>query len=51
MAVHFGGNPCKMEKIVPWARSKKMIVIEDCAHTCGGVYKGKKLCMGRLRMF
>ena len=43
MAVHFGGNPCKMEKIVPWAKKRKMIVIEDCAHTCGGVYKGKKL--------
>ena len=43
MAVHFGGHPCKMEKIVPWAKKNNMIVIEDCAHTCGGVYKGKKL--------
>ena len=32
-----------MEKIVPWAKKKKMIVIEDCAQTCGGDYKGKKL--------
>jgi perosamine synthetase len=43
MAVHFGGHPCKMDKIVPWAKKKKLIVIEDCAHTCGGTYKGKKL--------
>tara|TARA_Y100000294_G_scaffold152735_1_gene151206 strand:- start:11 stop:1150 length:1140 start_codon:yes stop_codon:yes gene_type:complete len=43
MAVHFGGHPCQMEKIVPWARKKNMVVIEDCAHTCGGFYKGKKL--------
>ncbi|OUV61473.1 MAG: UDP-4-amino-4-deoxy-L-arabinose-oxoglutarate aminotransferase [Candidatus Pelagibacter sp. TMED128] len=43
IAVHFNGQPCEMEKIVPWAKKKKMIVIEDCAQTCGGDYKGKKL--------
>ena len=32
-----------MEKIMPWARKKNLIVIEDCAETCGGFYKGKKL--------
>jgi len=43
IAVHFGGHPCAMEKIVPWAKKRGIIVIEDCAHTCGGYYKGKKL--------
>ncbi len=43
IAVHFGGHPCEMDKIVPWAKKRGLIVIEDCAHTCGGVYKGKKL--------
>ena len=43
IAVHFNGQPCEMEKIVPWARKKKLITIEDCAQTCGGDYKGKKL--------
>ena len=43
IAVHFGGHPCAMEKIVPWAKKKRLIVVEDCAHTCGGYYKGKKL--------
>ena len=43
ITVHFNGQPCEMEKIVPWAKKKKMIVIEDCAQTCGGDYKGKKL--------
>ena len=43
MAVHFAGHPCEMDKIVSWARKKNLIVIEDCAHTCGGSYKGKKL--------
>ena len=41
--VHFGGHPCEMEKIVPWTKKKSLVVIEDCAHTCGGYYKGKKL--------
>ena len=31
-----------MEKIIPWAK-KRLTVIEDCAETCGGIYKGKKL--------
>ena len=43
IAVHFGGHPCEMDKIMSWARKKKIIVIEDCAHTCGGFYKNKKL--------
>lgn len=43
IAVHFNGQPCEMEKIVPWSKKKNMIVIEDCAQTCGGDYKGKKL--------
>ncbi|WP_440677289.1 DegT/DnrJ/EryC1/StrS family aminotransferase [Candidatus Pelagibacter sp. HIMB1587] len=41
--VHVGGHPCEMEKIVPWAKKKKLLVIEDCAHTAGGIYKGKML--------
>ena len=41
--VHVGGHPCEMEKIIPWAKKKKLIVIEDCAHTAGGIYKGKML--------
>jgi perosamine synthetase len=41
--VHYAGHPVPMEILVPWARSKGMKVIEDCAHTAGGVYKGKSL--------
>ena len=41
--VHVGGHPCEMEKIVPWARKNKLLVIEDCAHTAGGIYRGKML--------
>jgi perosamine synthetase len=38
-----GGHPCQMEKILPWAKKKKLLVIEDCAETCGAIYKGRKL--------
>ena len=43
MPVHVGGQPCEMEKIIPWAKSKKLLVIEDCAHSAGGIYRGKTL--------
>jgi perosamine synthetase len=43
MPVHYAGHPVPMEKLVPWAKEKNLAVIEDCAHTAGGVYKGKVL--------
>ncbi len=43
--VHYTGHPCAMEKIIPWAKSKGLKVIEDCAHTAGSFYKGKRLGM------
>jgi perosamine synthetase len=41
--VHFTGHPCPIEKIVSWAKERHLRVIEDCAHTAGGFYKGKML--------
>ncbi len=41
--VHYAGHPVPMEKLVPWAKEKGLKVIEDCAHTAGGMYKGKIL--------
>jgi perosamine synthetase len=32
-----------MEKLIPWARERNLKIIEDCAHTTGSVYKGKRL--------
>jgi perosamine synthetase len=43
MPVHFGGEPCRMEEITSFAKLKNLKVIEDCAHTQGGEYLGKKL--------
>lgn len=41
--VHYCGHPVPMEKLVPWARERNLKIIEDCAHTAGGEYLGKKL--------
>ena len=41
--VHFGGHPIPMDKLVPWARERSLLIIEDCAHTPGSMYKGKSL--------
>lgn len=43
MPVHFGGHPVPMDDLVAWAKSRGLKVIEDCAHTAGGKYKGKPL--------
>ncbi|MFN8258868.1 MAG: DegT/DnrJ/EryC1/StrS aminotransferase family protein [Bacteroidales bacterium] len=41
--VHNGGYPVPMEKLMPFAKEKNLVVIEDCAHCAGGEYLGKKL--------
>lgn len=41
--VHYAGHPVPMDLLVPWARSKGLKIVEDCAHTAGGIYKGKTL--------
>jgi len=41
--VHMGGHPVEMEKLMEFARAKKLAVIEDCAHCAGGIYRGKRL--------
>ena len=43
IVVHYGGHPAEMDKIMKFAKSKNIKVIEDCAHCLGGSYKGRKL--------
>jgi len=43
MAVHLQGNPCDMDRILPIARKHGIRVLEDCAQSVGGSYKGKPL--------
>jgi perosamine synthetase len=43
VVVHYGGHACDMDRIMAIAKKHSLKVIEDCAHGCGGEYKGKKL--------
>lgn len=39
--VHFGGNPCDMERLGRIARARNIPLIEDAAHAHGMFYRGK----------
>ena len=39
--VHYGGYPCNMDSLQEIARKHKLLIIEDAAHACGSVYKGR----------
>ena len=41
--VHFGGLSCNMKEIAKIAKENNLHVIEDAAHACGTVYRGKKI--------
>lgn len=52
VAVHYGGEPCDMPSIMKLSQEKNLVVIEDCAHTQGSVYKGVPLgCWGHFGCF
>lgn len=42
-AVHYIGQPCKMDEINGIARAKNIAVIEDAAHATEAVYRGRKI--------
>ncbi len=39
---HLYGQPCEMDSTMEIARRHRLLVIEDCAHAAGAVYKGRK---------
>jgi perosamine synthetase len=41
--VHFGGMPCRMDKIQKIAKAHDIAIIDDAAHACGGKCMGKKI--------
>lgn len=43
IAVHFTGQPCKMDEIHVIAKKHNLFVIEDAAHALGADYKGRKV--------
>lgn len=52
LAVHLQGNPADMDPILALARKHKLRVLEDCAQSVGGSYKGKPLgSMGDIAIY
>jgi len=43
ITVHLGGWACEMDEILVLARENNIYVIEDCAQSLGGKYKGQAL--------
>lgn len=43
MPVHYGGLPCDMDKVIGFARSYSLKVIEDAAHAFPVRYKGRMI--------
>ena len=43
MPVHFGGQPCEMDKIMKIAKDNNLLVIEDAAHAISAEYEGRKV--------
>ena len=52
VVVHYGGHACDMDPILKLAQDHGLTVIEDAAHGCGGLYKGRRLgSMGDIGCF
>jgi dTDP-4-amino-4,6-dideoxygalactose transaminase len=52
MVQHTFGLPADMDEIVELCRDKKLILIEDCAHSLGAEFKGKKVgTFGKVSFF
>jgi len=43
VAVHYGGHPIDMDRLMAFAHAHNLRVIEDCAHCPGGEWRTKKL--------
>ncbi|MEI6385617.1 MAG: DegT/DnrJ/EryC1/StrS family aminotransferase [Spirochaetota bacterium] len=43
LIVHYAGYACDMDSIVDICNRNNLLLIEDCAHSPGGEYKGRKL--------
>ncbi len=41
MAVHFGGQPCDLDRIHAIAEKHSLTVVEDAAHAAGSMYRGR----------
>ncbi|MGD0765478.1 MAG: DegT/DnrJ/EryC1/StrS family aminotransferase, partial [Dehalococcoidia bacterium] len=41
MAVHYAGQPCRMDQLFDIARRHNLLLLEDAAHASGAQYRGK----------
>ncbi len=52
LLVHYGGYPCDLDELYRLAHEREIPVIEDCAHACGAVYRGRRIgSHGQLHAF
>jgi len=52
MPVHYGGHVCEMDELLPFAREKRLWIVEDAAHAFGSAYRGRKVgTLGDLTCF
>ena len=42
IVVHYGGQSCDMREIISICKDRGLYLIEDCAHSLGATYAGKK---------
>ncbi len=43
VAVHYGGQPCRMDELAEIARRHNLLLFEDAAHASGASYRGKMI--------
>ena len=41
--VHYGGYPCDVDGFYELSRDAGVPIVEDCAHACGAVYRGRRI--------
>lgn len=52
LLVHYGGYPADLDELYRLAGEREIPVLEDCAHACGAVYKGRLIgSHGQLHAF
>ena len=43
LATHLFGLPCNMKKVMKISRNHNLLILEDCSHSIGAEYSGKKV--------
>ncbi len=43
VVTHYGGQACDMDPVLELAAAHGLTVVEDAAHGCGGLYRGRRL--------